>query len=679
MKKFKISFLFFLLNISFILTAQNSIQEKYNLMPWPTNLVEHGEDFIINNDFIIAVNKNVINSKITNATTKFLRRLSGRTGVFIDHGFAKKTSEIKNPSLIINYVRDGKVELNEDESYALQITKKNITLTATTDIGIIRGLETLLQLTNNTKSHYFFHGVNIEDAPRFPWRGLMIDVSRHFEPLNVLKRNLDAMAAVKMNVFHWHLTDDQGFRVEVKSRPKLHELASDGQYYTHEQIKELIEYASNLGIRVIPEFDIPGHATAWLVAYPEMASKDTIYKIERYAGIFNPTLDPTKAITYEIIDDVFSEIAPLFPDKYFHIGGDENEGKHWDENKTIQKFKKKNNIKDNHELQSYFNIKLQKILKKSGKIMMGWDEILQPNLPKDVVIHSWRGKESMISAAKQGYKTILSKGFYIDLLKSINHHYANDPLSDDNELTDAQLKNILGGEATMWGELVTPLSIDSRIWPRTAAIAERLWSSRKITDPDNMLKRLNIINYQLEELGITHIRNRDVILRNISKNQDISALITLTKVCEPLKAYQRNKGGIEYKSYSPFTQFVDACNTDAIDAILFNKSVKNYLENNTNQHEVTAILNKWITNNILFKQINNNPTLAKLEPLSKKLAELSSILKKGIENKGLNHTNYTNALALIKQLKTPIADTELAAINGLENLTKSLELKKIKS
>ena len=651
------------------LFSQNKLSEKYNLMPWPQEISENGQYFLIDSNFTIGV-ENTENSKIFKATTSFLRRLSGRTGIFIEKGFAINNSEITDPSVLIKYKRVGKLELYEDESYQISIKNNQITVNAITDTGAIRGLETLLQLTSYNKKNYFFEGVEINDAPRFPWRGLMIDVARHFEPLSVLKRNLDAMASVKLNVFHWHLTDDQGFRVEVKSRPKLHELGSDRQYYTHHQIKEVVAYAANLGIRVIPEFDVPGHASSWLKAYPEIASKDTIYSIERYAGIFDPTLDPTNDKTYEILYDVFSEISPLFPDKYFHIGGDENEGKHWDENKKIQAFKKKNNLETNHDLQNYFNIKVRKILKKNGKIMMGWDEIFQPTLPKDVVIHSWRGKEAMLKAAKQGYKTVLSKGYYIDLLKSTEHHYLNEPIKEDNDLTATQLKNILGGEATMWSELVTPLTIDSRIWPRTAAIAERFWSNRNVRNVKNMHKRLTVINNRLEELGITHIRNKNVILRNISNYQNINSLVNLTKICEPLKAYQRNNGGKEYKSNSPFTQFADACNVDAKDGKPFNSTVDAFLADKSkeNRTKLIAFFDKWIENNSNFQQINNNPTLAILEPLSKNLAIISSIYKKVLVSEKLKKKNHKKGLKLIEELERPVADTELAIIPGLKKL-----------
>ncbi|MCV6631545.1 MAG: family 20 glycosylhydrolase, partial [Flavobacteriaceae bacterium] len=305
-------------------------------------------------------------------------------------------------------------------------------------------------------------------------------------------------------------------------------------------------------------------------------------------------------------------LSSLFPDTYFHIGGDENEGKHWDANTEIQAYKKKHGIADNHELQAHFNIKILKMLQKRGKIMMGWDEILQPILPKDVVIHSWRGIKNMEKAAKLGYKTILSKGYYIDLMHSMEHHYKNDPLGDaQTKLTAAEQRNILGGEATMWGELVTQQTIDGRIWPRTAAIAERFWSARSLKDYADMVRRLQPNSAYLEALGITHIRNRDVILRNVSGHQDISALIVWSKVREPLKMYTRNKGGTEYKSFSPFSRFVDACNTDAVDAVAFNAAVKGYLhqKNQTDKQTLLQLLEKWQKNHKTFLQLKRKPML----------------------------------------------------------------------
>ena len=267
-------------------------------MPWPKEIKVHSGNFQINPDFTIGINKKP-SKRIEIATTKFLRRLSGRTGVFIENGFLSKSYSSTNNSLNISYDSIGKLEINEDESYELSITNNIISLKANTDIGVIYGLETLLQLVTNNDDFYYFPNVNIKDEPRFTWRGLMIDVARHFEPVDVLKRNLDAMASLKMNVFHWHLTDDQGFRIESKTRPELHELASDGLYYTQEQIKDIVQFAGDRGIRVVPEVDVPGHGTAILTAFPEIGSKEMTYSIERNSGIFDPTLDPTNEKTYE--------------------------------------------------------------------------------------------------------------------------------------------------------------------------------------------------------------------------------------------------------------------------------------------------------------------------------------------------------------------------------------------
>ncbi|MBA6151194.1 beta-N-acetylhexosaminidase [Gelidibacter maritimus] len=654
--------------------SQNDLSETLNLMPWPKSVVAKPDRFVIDSSLTISIQpKN--QERVHNAAVKFLRRLSGRSGVFLNEGFPVTD---KQGSIHITYDTASKLSIENDESYTLNVADGAINITAKTDIGAIRGLETLLQLTQNNATEYYFPGVTIYDAPRFVWRGLMIDAARHFQPVGVIKRNLDAMAAVKMNVFHWHLTDDQGWRVESKVYPKLHQEASDGLYYTQEQIKDVVAYADNLGIRVIPEFDVPGHASAILTAYPELGSKEGYdYSIERYSGVFDPTLNPTIDITYEFLGRLFAEMTPLFPDDYFHIGGDENEGKHWDENKIIQKFKKKHDLETNHDLQTYFNIKLEKILNNLGKKMMGWDEIMTPNMPTTTVIHSWRGANeglpegnSLIAAAKRGYQTVLSNGYYIDRMEPVENHYLVDPIGDA-ELTERERSRILGGEATMWSELVTPLTIDSRIWPRTAAIAERFWSQAEVKDVSNMKKRLKQVSFTLEELGITHIRNRDVILRNVTNNQDISALVTLSKICEPLKIYSRNKGGIEYKTYSPFTLFADACVVDAEDAAPFNQAVGRFVSdsNNSSVNEVLAYLKSWAENHDQYKALTKNPKIDPLETLSANLSKTALLLFKAVENKSLSSENLSKIKEGLVILDQPFVDVEVVVIDALNTLT----------
>ena len=222
----------------------------------------------------------------------------------------------------------------------------------------------------------------------------------------------------------------------------------------------------------------------------------------------------------------------MFPDAYLHIGGDENEGKQWDRNPQIQAFMKEKGLKDNHALQAYFNQRMLKILQKHKKKMIGWDEILQPDLPRDVVIQSWRGPAALAEAAKKGYDGILSNGYYIDLMYPASQHYLADPIPANSTLTADEAKHILGGEATMWGEFVSPETIDSRIWPRTAAIAERLWSRRDVTDIDDMYRRLAAVSIELEELGLTHERNRQVLLRRLAQTKEIGPLETLVSVVD---------------------------------------------------------------------------------------------------------------------------------------------------
>lgn len=679
-KKLKIMKYFFFLFVSGFLANAQVNTEALNLMPWPQSISITNGSFALDKNFKVNITGNP-NPRIFARTSQFLRRLDGRTGLFFDQGFVTKINEFPTAQLQINCSQSGNVGINQDESYQLEIQSNKITINATSDLGAMHALETLLQLLQNNSNSYYFPTATISDFPRFTWRGLMIDAARHFQPVDVIKRNLDAMAAMKMNVFHWHLTDDQGWRIELKNHPKLTQLASDGNYYTQEEIKNIVKYADERGIMVVPEIDVPGHGTAILTAYPEVGSKlnfdKSTYSLERNSGIFTPTLDPSNPKTYQLLSEIFDEVCPLFSGNYFHIGGDENEGKDWDSNPKIQEFKKKNNFANNHELQTYFTIQLIPMLKKHNKQLMGWEEIMTKNLPKDAIIHSWRGSnegiaagQSLVTAVKSGYKTVLSNGYYIDLMLGVENHYLNDPMPKNITLTAEEKARILGGEAPIWSELVTPTTIDSRIWPRTAAIAERLWSNENITDMASLRKRMNVISLQLEELGITHIRNKEVLLRNISNNQTNTALEDFSNICEPLKLYSRNSEGTEYKTYSPFTLFVDACTADAKDALGFDAAVSNYLKNKNSENQilVTDYLKKWIdVNSKLIELSSNAPLIQPILPLSKSLSDLSQQLLLKIEKK--QTVNPSKLKDLLEQCNSKNhADVELAVYNSLKKL-----------
>ena len=580
---------------------------------------------------------------------------------------------------------------NNDESYQLKITQQGIDILANNDFGALHGLATLTQLiaANNSSQMTTLPHVVVNDFPRFPWRGLMIDSVRHFISVAAIKRQLDGMALAKLNVFHWHLTDDQGWRFESKSYPKLHKLASDGQYYRQQEIRDVVDYASQLGIRVVPEFDVPGHASAIAVAYPALITEKKRYSMEDGWGVFEPLLDPSNPDVYDFIDKIVAEFTSLFPDEYLHIGGDEVHPLQWQKSEAVQQYMAEKALKDSHELQVHFNEKVQTILTKHQRKMMGWDEIYHPKLPKNIMVQSWRGMESLSQIAANQYQGLLSTGFYIDQPQSSAYHYRNEllakrpnsvvtpssedtisawqftmprlkgsavkgtlamvsrnnylihayvklnnnnyqkvqldrrlalqptqinftldswmgptrgefDLTDPNTLTGRVLvgnahydvqgqqliefdfsaikllpnilpeheKNILGGEATLWTELVTEKNIDLRIWPRTFAIAERLWSAKTMNKADTMYQRLFHINISAAKLGLHHLQQHIMGIRGlVFPKTEITSLLLLAEQVEPAHYYTRHhlkfKKGL-YHQRANLNSFVDYLSAESL-------------------------------------------------------------------------------------------------------------------
>jgi len=599
-----------------------------SLMPMPAKVQLKTGQLVIDASFTVGIS-GPSDVQLQRAVQRFLDNLRRQTGMppldmkVTDAAKAKLVVHTEHPSKAVQ-------ELGEDESYSLEISPAGAKLDAATTLGIMRGLETFLQLVQTTSDGFAVPAIAIQDQPRFPWRGLMIDVGRHFIPLDVLKRNLDGMAAVKLNVFHWHLSENQGFRIESKKFPKLQEMGSDGLYYTQDEVRDLIAYAHDRGIRVVPEFDMPGHSTAWFVGYPELASGPGPYQIERKWGVFDPAMDPTQERTYKFLDAFVGEMANLFPDHYFHIGGDEVNGKQWDANPNIQAFMHAHGLKTNQDLQAYFNTRVQKIVSKHGKTMVGWDEILRPDLPKDIVVQSWRGQDSLAAAAKQGYRGILSFGYYVDLMWPASKHYAVDPMSDAAaNLSPDEKKLILGGEACMWSEYVSPENIDSRIWPRTAAIAERLWSQQNVTDVNSMYQRLAEVSRWLDWLGLTHNSSYGPMLRRIAGSNDISALLTFTDVVEPVKDYNREElAAVEATSLSPLNRVIDAARPESVTARNFSDLVDAMVAGRADaraKQEVRTLLIRWRDNQSNPQALETQSFLLKeIVPLSQELTAVAT-------------------------------------------------------
>ncbi len=495
----------------------------------------------------------------------------------------------------------------------------------------------------------------------------MIDVGRHFEPVDVIKANIDGMAMVKMNVFHWHLSDDQGFRIESKKFPLLHQKGSNGQYYTQDQVREVIDYAAARGVRVVPEFDMPGHTTAWMPGYPDLASAPGPYDIEMRWGVFDPTMDPTREETYQFLDGFIGEMAALFPDEYFHVGGDENNGKQWRANPKIQAFMKAHGYHTTAELQTYFNQRVLKIVQKYGKKMVGWDEILTPDLPKETVVQSWRGYKSLDQAAREGYNAIWSTDYYLDHMGPAEYHYLSDPLPADSNLTAEQASHVVGGEVCAWSEFLTPENIDSRIWPRTATVAERFWSPQTVNNVPDMYRRLDAVSVWLEQTGLQHLTSTNRMLRQIAGTQELGPLATLGKIASPEGVSTREEStrkGTASTQLTPLVKLTDAVVPDPPYRRQFAAQVSALLSDapkfEANSEQFASMFRAWRDMGPDFADLAASAPV--LNDASNRVQQLQKLGSAGLEalqylKSGKSATSQWKdaQLALIKQAETPDA------------------------
>jgi hexosaminidase len=667
-------FLVFTIASASLVLAQS--QPELNLMPMPSSVQRGSGQLAITSSFSVAAT-GTKDASLDAGVQRFTKHLSLITGIpFRGNTSAKPTLEVH-----ADHGREAVEKLGEDESYQLTVTDSSANITAPTPLGALHGLQTFLQLVQITPSGFVVPAVTIKDQPRFPWRGLLIDVSRHFIPMDVLKRNLDGMEAVKMNVLHWHLSDDQGFRVESKKFPKLTAMGSEGKFYTQEEVKDLIAYAHERGIRVMPEFDTPGHSRSWFVGYPELASNPGPFTVDNENGPESVT-DPTREETYKFMDKFVDEMGKLFPDQFFHIGGDEVNGKFWDSNPKIQAFKEAHGMKSDQDLQAYYNQRLEKIVAKHHKTMVGWDEILHPDLPKDIVVQSWRGQDSLAKAAQQGYRGLLSYGYYLDLMWPTARHYATDPMSGAAaNLTPEQKALILGGESAQWAEWVTPENIDSHIWPRNAAIAERLWSPQNVTDVNSMYTRMNAVALELEAIGLTELSTRDRMLQRMAGTADITALRGLADVVEPVKDYNRwddAKGPMDF--HAPLTHLIDAVYPESEVAREFSALVQQFLHSGYQDKAAEEQIRNWLTlwrdnDARLHPLLEQSSLLQEDIPISQNLAMLGAAGLQALDylDKGQTEPDLwkTQQTAVIDQAKKPIAGLLLQVTAPVEQLVQA--------
>ncbi|MDA8876959.1 beta-N-acetylhexosaminidase [bacterium] len=654
--------------IFFLLAIIVSTTKAQDLLPQPKSINTSKGAFTISKNTLIRLS--LSSPELNKYVQRFVQRFQNRSGVFLNTTQLQDTLSA-HEILIQTETFVDTIKLGSDESYKLEVNQNKIIITANNNIGAYRGLETLLQLIQRTGKTAYVKSCMISDSPRFPWRGLLIDVCRHWIPTHVIKRNIDAMAAVKMNVLHMHLTEDQGFRIESKKFPKLHKLGSNGNYFTQEEMKGIVKYAKERGIRVIPEFDIPGHTTSWLVGYPELSSANADYQIEKNYGIFNPSLNPAKESTYSFLDEFLGEMALIFPDEYIHIGGDENKGIDWDKNKKIQKFKDKNSYTSNSELQAYFNTRVLDILTKHGKKMIGWDEVFEESLPVSVAIQSWRGKESLYSFAKKGYAGLLSNGYYLDMANDLKVYYENNPLPLNADLTQTEKELIYGGEATMWSELVNEKTIDSRIWPATLAVAERLWSSNENCNTNAFYNKVGAISNQLEEHGLIHLTNQTILLKQLSNQSDVNKFQPFVQLLEPLKGYERHRF-LKYTTHYPLNRLVDACYTESFRANDFETLVSQNCKTGIckNRDEIKTTLATWIKAAEQFVKVGNQSQgLMEAKLLALKVQELCELAWRSVNSPSeLKELDKDRAQVLLLEIENFKLDVKFAPIQTMKRL-----------
>jgi hexosaminidase len=515
----------FLLVSFFLLKAQHS------LIPTPVTYESTSVLFTLNSEVELHI---LTNNLEVNQHSVLFQNFLKKEGYDISIRQNKANNSI---NVIIN--KDPLPKIG-NEGYIIEVNEFNINLSANKAQGIFNGLQTLKQIitidsqkTDNKSIK--IKGCKIIDYPRFGWRGLMLDVSRHFFNVEEVKAYIDKMAEYKFNVFHWHLTDDEGWRIEIKSLPKLTDIgawrverygrfgetrsfpkpgekASYGGFYTQEQIREIVKYAAHRNITVVPEIDIPGHSMAALAAYPELSTKKETkfvnpgakfaewYSNGNFKMLIENTLNPADENVYKFIDKVFTEVAELFPGQYIHMGGDEAYHGYWEEDSTVQKFMKKNKIKNSHELQSYFVKRVEKIINSKGKKMIGWDEILEGGLAKGAAVMSWRGMKGGIEAAKMGHEVVMTPTTFAYLDYTQGDHSVENPVYADLSLeksysfepvpADVDPKFILGGQGNLWTEVIPNLQFAFYMtYPRAFALAETLWSPKESKNWEYFLLR----------------------------------------------------------------------------------------------------------------------------------------------------------------------------------------------
>jgi len=469
-----------------------------------------------------------------------------------------------------------------DEAYTLKATSESVEIVASTNRGLFYGMQTLLQLlpaeiespTKISGVNWNIPAVTIEDEPRFKWRGMMLDVSRHFYPVDFVKKQIDVLSMYKINKLHLHLTDDQGWRIEIKKYPKLTAIGSKrvnegkeyGGFYTQEQIKEIVAYAAERHIDVVPEIELPGHALAALTAYPEYSCSGGPFEVRNVWGVEPDIYCAGKEETFQFLEDIIDEVVALFPSEYFHIGGDEAPKDKWKECELCQTRIKAEGLHNEHELQSYFIQRIEKMLQARNKKMIGWDEILEGGLAKSAAVMSWRGEKGGFIAASEGHDVVMTPGNWVYLdhyqgsskvepvsiggYTTLEESYGYNPVPE--ALDKDKVKHILGTQGNIWSEyMYTPKLAEYRIYPRIIALAEVNWTQSEKKNYNDFVKRMDNQFVRLDQHEINyHIPRPEGPIDNIAITNETTLEFTTTRPIEMYFTLNGTEPGLNSTKYS---------------------------------------------------------------------------------------------------------------------------------
>jgi len=670
-----------------------SAQQLPALMPMPKQVSRQAGSFAIDDKFSISIDADVKDTILFKAVNRFYQALNRKTSAYFSIPRFSADKPAKDGAMKLKVVKKSEFLPGVDESYQLNVWENGIELAAPNTIGALRGLETLYQLCSQESGRFFFPGISIQDEPRFAWRGLMIDVCRHFIPLESIKRNIEAMAEVKMNVLHFHLSDNEGFRIESRTFPLLHQKGSNGDYYTQSQIKELIEFARERGIMIVPEFDMPSHSMSWFPGYPFLSSspgpfdpgapfdlnklpKRDLMSIMQFVQTSPfPAIDPSKDSTYQFMDKFIGEMSALFPAPYLHIGADENNGVVWKNNPAIVKFMEKNKIQNTHALQAYFVNKMFGILRKYHRRPVGWEELFTKGMATDVTVQVWQNAGFAKQVLDNNNPLLVSRGFYLDLFMPSYIHYNN----PDINITSGAGKP-LGGEAAQWTEAADASNLEARIWPRNVAIAERLWSDAAITDVEDMYRRLFVISNDLDLRGLQHIAQYQRAIRRISVGINENAVQDFLDVLSPVKGYKKlfarftaPQGTLLQNA--PLNEVSDIVLVDNPTRWKFHQATLSYLtkKDSASLNFLSDCFQKWIRS---ADQLENSKQ-QQLAKVNTHVQNLRKVAEVGLEalsklKSGQSPTPewLQEKTAVIADANKPQAETEITVLNDVLALVK---------